>query len=111
MIGIHGAGLNMYAFLPFGSTVIEVHPNLSTHAQKNSANFVNHIGGGPPYNYTNGKYVSVKAYKDEKNAKIPVEPIWEALSNAVEDWMQRNHHQRHQNGTTAAALSKMSYAK
>ena len=48
MIGMHGAGLNMFMFMPFNSVVVELHVG-STINQKNSVNFVNHI--------TEGKYI------------------------------------------------------
>ena len=83
LIGLHGAGLNLYPFLPFGSTVIEVHTILGTQNQMNSANFVTHI-------YPHGSYVSVSSLRDKISKQISVEPIWIALENAVEDWRKRN---------------------
>jgi len=79
MMGIHGAGLNMFHFMPFHSIVIEIHIGGTT-AQRNSANFVTHT--------LENKYVPHIASKKkwgQKNA-LAVEPIWSVLKQAIQDW-------------------------
>ena len=76
MIGMHGAGLNMFHFLPFNSIVIEIHSGTS--AQKNSANYVNYV--------REGKYISMNADIQGTKRTLNVKPIWETLKNAIHEW-------------------------
>ena len=76
MIGIHGAGLNMFHFMPFNSVVVEIHRG--TTANKNSRNFVNHIKEGAYFT------TSVSTSKKELN----VNEIWKILENAIDKWKQ-----------------------
>jgi len=75
MIGMHGAGLNMFHFMPFNSVVVEIHTR-STTVQMNSRNFVNHV--------KEGKYISTSAKLASK--RIEIEPIWRTLEQAIEEW-------------------------
>ena len=75
MIGIHGAGLNMFHFLPFNSVVIEIH--MGTSAQMNSHNFVNHV--------KEGKYVSMNGSKNSSGG-LDYENVWQRLRLAIEQW-------------------------
>mmetsp|Transcript_30856 Transcript_30856/g.61507 ORF Transcript_30856/g.61507 Transcript_30856/m.61507 type:complete len:117 (-) Transcript_30856:156-506(-) len=74
MIGMHGAGLNMFHFLPFNSVVVEIHRG--TNMQYNSRNFVSHV--------REGAYLSMEATMQGKN--IQKEPIWTNLKQAIEKW-------------------------
>eukprot|EP00554_Chaetoceros_debilis_P003413 CAMPEP_0194086774 /NCGR_PEP_ID=MMETSP0149-20130528/22397_1 /TAXON_ID=122233 /ORGANISM="Chaetoceros debilis, Strain MM31A-1" /LENGTH=630 /DNA_ID=CAMNT_0038769949 /DNA_START=24 /DNA_END=1916 /DNA_ORIENTATION=+ len=76
MIGVHGAGLNMFHFLPFNSVVVEIH--MGTSVQKNSANFVHHIH--------EGKYISVDAKIDRGSNSLDEKHIWGVLEGAINDW-------------------------
>jgi hypothetical protein len=76
MMGIHGAGLNMFMFLPFNSVVVEVHMG-STSVQKNSVNTVTHIGGG--------KYLQMMG---QKQMQLP--PVWVQLKHAIDVWYDLN---------------------
>jgi len=77
MIGVHGAGLNMFHFLPFNSVVVEIH--MGTTAQKNSANFVNHIH--------EGQYISVDGQiKDRRKKGMDEKHVWGVLQSAIHDW-------------------------
>jgi hypothetical protein len=81
MIGIHGAGLNMFHFMPFYSVVVELH--LGTNAQKNSENYVNHI--------YEGKYIGEDARikkrgRDNYFVALDEEATWEILKNAIHEW-------------------------
>ena len=75
MIGIHGAGLNMFHFLPFNSIVLEIH--MGTSAQMNSQNFVNHV--------KEGKYVSMNGSKNSSGG-LDYENVWQRLRLAIEQW-------------------------
>ena len=75
MIGIHGAGLNMFHFMPFNSVVIEIH--MGTSAQMNSNNFVNHV--------KEGKYISMDGSKNSSGGLNYV-TVWQTLSSAFEQW-------------------------
>ena len=75
MIGIHGAGLNMFHFMPFNSVVIEIH--MGTSAQMNSHNFVNHV--------KEGKYISMDGSKNSSGGLNYVQ-VWQTLSSAIEQW-------------------------
>ena len=75
MIGMHGAGLNMFHFMPFNSVVVEIHTR-STTVQMNSRNFVNHV--------KEGKYMSTVAKLTNK--RIEIEPIWRTLEQAIKEW-------------------------
>ena len=79
MIGIHGAGLNMFMFLPFNSVVVEVHVS-QTEKQKNSKNTVTHLG--------TGKYLQEAARKKGGNLIIP--PVWDTLKRAIDIWYDLN---------------------
>jgi hypothetical protein len=68
MMGIRGAGLNMFMFLSFNSVVVEVHIGGTT-GQNNSANIVTHIGGG--------KYLPLTGYTNLKK-QLEIPPVWEA---------------------------------
>jgi hypothetical protein len=74
MIGMHGAGLNLFHFMPFNSVVVEIHRN--TNLQMNSANFVNHV--------KEGKYISTNAQMTGTHLKK--EPIWDTLKEAINEW-------------------------
>lgn len=74
MIGMHGAGLNMFHFMPFNSVIVEIHRG--TTAQKNSHNYVNHI--------KEGKYISTKGRIIQ--GKLRKEPIWDTLKQAIDEW-------------------------
>lgn len=76
MIGMHGAGLNMFHFMPFNSVVVELHGG--TDGQMNSANFVNHI--------REGAYLSTSADIDEFTHKLRKEPVWDILQEAINEW-------------------------
>lgn len=77
MIGMHGAGLNMFHFMPFNSVVVEIHRN--SNMQMNSANFVNHI--------REGKYISTDAEMGGPNGhSLKKEPVWDTLKGAIEEW-------------------------
>jgi hypothetical protein len=76
MIGIHGAGLNMFHFMPFNSVVVELHRGTQT--QRNSANFVSHI--------REGIYLSTDAKLEEGTNKLWKEPIWNILQEAISEW-------------------------
>ncbi|KAL3929318.1 MAG: hypothetical protein SGBAC_012265 [Bacillariaceae sp.] len=75
MIGMHGAGLNMFHFLPFNSVVVEIHHG--TQAQKNSANFVNHI--------REGAYLPLKAVMNT-GRNLDEKPVWNRLEQAIQTW-------------------------
>jgi hypothetical protein len=80
MMGIHGAGLNMFMFLPFNSVVVEVNTGGTT-GQKNSANTVTHIGGG--------KYLPMTGRRNsKKQLEIPL--VWDAPSRAFDMWYDLN---------------------
>lgn len=82
MIGMHGAGLNMFHFMPFNSVVVEIHRG--TQGQKNSANYVNHV--------REGAYLSLKAVmKAIRN--LDEEPVWEKLNQAIEKWYELGKHE------------------
>lgn len=74
MIGMHGAGLNMFHFMPFNSVVIEIHSG--TNANKNSRNFVNHI--------KEGFYISTNAKLNGR--KIDEGQIWSTLKQGIDKW-------------------------
>lgn len=74
MIGIHGAGLNMFQFMPFDSVVVEIHKG--TTANKNARNFVNHIN--------EGKYLTMSV--STNNKELDVMKIWDLLKKAIEEW-------------------------
>ena len=74
MIGMHGAGLNMFHFMPFNSVVIEIHSG--TNANKNSRNFVNHI--------EEGFYISTNARLNGR--KIDEGQMWSALKQGIGKW-------------------------
>mmetsp|Transcript_10564 Transcript_10564/g.23233 ORF Transcript_10564/g.23233 Transcript_10564/m.23233 type:complete len:539 (-) Transcript_10564:134-1750(-) len=74
MIGMHGAGLNMFHFMPFNSVVIEIHSG--TNANKNSRNFVNHI--------EEGFYISTNAKLNGR--KIDEGQIWSTLKQGIDKW-------------------------
>lgn len=77
MIGMHGAGLNMFHFMPFNSVVVEIHRN--TNGQMNSLNFVNYI--------KEGKYITTNAIMEGPNRRtMKKEPIWETLKEAIDEW-------------------------
>ena len=76
MIGMHGAGLNMFHFMPFNSVVVEIHAGTSV--QKNSANYVNHI--------KEGRYISTNAQIDSNTRYLSKEPIWNTLKQAIDVW-------------------------
>ena len=80
MMGIHGAGLNMFMFLPSNSVVVEVHIGATT-AQKNSANTVTHMGVG--------KYLRVMGRTDSES-KMPLLPVWDKLKQAIDVWYELN---------------------
>ena len=80
MIGVHGAGLNMFHFLPFNSVILEIHIN--TNVQMNSANFVNHI--------IEGKYLSINGQFDG-NRNMVVETVWGGLKTAISEWEKLGH--------------------
>ena len=75
MIGMHGAGLNMFHFMPFNSVVVEIHRG--TEAQKNSANFVNHI--------QEGAYLPLKGVM-RREQNLDERPVWKKLEEAIETW-------------------------
>jgi hypothetical protein len=81
MMGVHGAGLNMFMFLPFNSVVVEVHIGPTT-AQKNSANTVAHIGGG--------KYLQMMGRKEKRSKKLEIRPVWDTLRHAIDVWYDLN---------------------
>ena len=74
MIGIHGAGLNMFHFMPFKSVVVEIHKG--TTGNKNSRNFVAHI--------REGAYLTTSISKGAKT--LDVNKIWELLKQAIDRW-------------------------
>jgi hypothetical protein len=76
MIGIHGAGLNMFHFMPFNSVVVELHRG--TEAQRNSVNFVHHI--------KEGIYLSADAKIEEGTNKLWKKPVWDVLQGAISKW-------------------------
>jgi len=77
MIGVHGAGLNMFHFMPFHSIVIEIH--LGSNIQRNSANFVAHT--------LEGKYIPTNGRKVKRSGRdLAVEPIWDTLEGGIRDW-------------------------
>ena len=75
MIGIHGAGLNMFHFMPFNSVVIEIHKG--TTANKNSKNFVTNIKEG--HYLTTSVSTGVKTL--DQNA------IWKLLNQGIDKWI------------------------
>ena len=75
MIGIHGAGLNMFHFLPFNSVVIEIH--MGTNAQMNSHNFVNHV--------KEGKYIGMNGSRNSSGG-LNYENVWQTLRLAIMQW-------------------------
>ena len=75
MIGIHGAGLNMFHFMPFNSVVIEIHKG--TTANKNSKNFVPNIKEG--HYLTTSVNTRVKIL--DQNA------IWKLLQQGIDKWI------------------------
>ena len=80
MIGMHGAGLNMFHFMPFNSVVVEIHRN--TEIQKNSENFVNHI--------REGAYIPVKGkMKDGMILRsLDEKLVWAKLERAIKKWYE-----------------------
>ena len=76
MIGMHGAGLNMFHFMPFNSVVVEIHSG--TNVQKNSENFVNHV--------KEGKYITTNGKIDPQTRYLMKEPVWETLQQAIDEW-------------------------
>jgi capsular polysaccharide biosynthesis protein len=76
MIGMHGAGLNMFHYMPFNSVVVELHRG--TNRQKNSANFVNHI--------REGVYLSTNAQFEPSTQNLMKKPIWNILQEAISEW-------------------------
>jgi len=77
MIGMHGAGLNMFHFMPFNSVVVEIHRG--TEVQKNSVNFVHHI--------KEGAYLPVKAVpKDSRTRDLDEGLVWNKLEEAIGIW-------------------------
>lgn len=77
MIGMHGAGLNMFHFMPFGSNIVEIHRG--TNANMNSRNFVKETGVGT--------YYTIDASIDSDRNLDP-EPVWNALKNAILNWQE-----------------------
>jgi len=75
MIGVHGAGLNMFHFLPFNSVIVEIH--IGTSIQKNSANYVNHIG--------EGKYINMNMRVDSSK-NLDSKSILKTLGVAINEW-------------------------
>jgi len=75
MIGMHGAGLNMFMFMPFNSVVVELHVG-STINQKNSVNFVNHI--------TEGKYIPKNVFINR--GQLRSGEVSTALDEAIAAW-------------------------
>ena len=80
MIGIHGAGLNMFHFMPFYSVVVELH--LGTSAQKNSANYVNHIHEAKYF----GVHAKVKSRDRHNVVALDEKATWETLNDAIVEW-------------------------
>ena len=76
MIGMHGAGLNLFHFMPFNSVVVEIHSG--TNVQKNSENFVNHV--------KEGKYITTNGKIDPQTRYLMKEPVWETLQQAIDEW-------------------------
>ncbi|GFH46246.1 hypothetical protein CTEN210_02720 [Chaetoceros tenuissimus] len=77
MIGMHGAGLNMFHFMPFGSNIVEIHSG--TNANMNSRNFVKQTGVGT--------YYTIDANIDSDRNLDP-EPVWNALKEAILNWQE-----------------------
>eukprot|EP00980_Cylindrotheca_fusiformis_P023206 scaffold10220_cov148-Cylindrotheca_fusiformis.AAC.4 len=76
MIGMHGAGLNMFHFMPFNSVIVELHRG--TDGQKNSVNFVNHV--------RDGAYISGAARINRLTHNIELESVWSVLQKAIAKW-------------------------
>lgn len=93
MIGIHGAGLNMFHFMPFYSIVVELH--IGTNAQKNSANFVNHIREAKYF----GVDAKIKSVNGNRRKVLDESATWNALKLAIDEWMTLpetfQHQKRH----------------
>ena len=76
LIGIHGAGLNMFHFLPFNSVVIELHKG--TVANKNSENYVNHI--------KEGAYLTMSVSASARS--LDLGKTWGILEQGIRKWSQ-----------------------
>lgn len=74
MIGMHGAGLNMFHFMPFNSVIVEIHKGTS--GQFNSRNFVSHV--------REGAYFSINA--SIQGGNLQVKPVWDKLQEAIAKW-------------------------
>lgn len=74
MIGMHGAGLNMFHFMPFNSVVIEIHKG--TTGNKNSKNYVQHI--------KEGAYLTTSVNPGDKG--LDENKIWELLKEGIDKW-------------------------
>jgi len=77
MIGIHGAGLNMFHFMPFNSVVIEIHKG--TNANQNSRNYVKMISDGAYFTTDGG---SGKQLNEAK--------MWDKLKQGIDKWNELN---------------------
>ena len=77
MVGIHGAGLNMFLFSPSRSSIVEIHTGAS-HFQFNSVNVAYHTG-------------AFYARIFQTNTKIlDMKYIWKAIAKAIRSWEKIN---------------------